>query len=134
MIGGTELIVRTRLSPAAALGNAAHVVLGQWREGVAQSGTTGVVLGRYANIAFADVNELLIYRHGAALHRWEQVGADPSTDDTLVHLLAYGQGQLTIVVDDRPSAEVRRLVGGIADLLTDRSRPRPRFVSYLKAA
>ena len=134
MIGGTDLILQTRLSSAAAMGNAARVVLGHWRDGVAQSGTTGVVLGRYVDIAFANVSELLIYRHEAALRRWEQVGADPSTDDTLIHLLAYGPGQLTVVVDDRPSAEVQRLVGGIVDLLADRSRPRPRFVSYLKAA
>lgn len=131
MIGGTDIIIPTRLSTAAAMSNAARVVLNHWRAGIAQSGTTGAVLGRYADISFASVNELLIYRDADALRRWDEVGADPSTDDTLIHLLAYNRGQLTVVVDDRPSPEVTGLVQGIAELLADRSRPRPRFTPYL---
>jgi len=119
MIGGADVILSTGLSPADALDTAVRMVARGWKRAVFQSGDTGRVFDAYPQIAFAGLTELLAYRDRAAFDSWEQLGADPSNGNTMVHLLAPGSGELTVVVDDPSAPQMKELLDAIRDALLD---------------
>lgn len=60
-------------------------------------------------VPFAQQHELLVYKSSEHAGKWKALGADPSLTDTMVHLLR-GDRELTIVIDNPDSAEMRRFL------------------------
>lgn len=133
MIGGVDVIFRTRLSPAAALEPAVRAVVRRWPAAVFEDGMTEELFDRLATLPFGRLREVLVYRDRAAYDNWLRLGADPRTADTMVHLLAYKYGRLTAVVDDDTNAESRVLLDAIEERLNARSSL-PRFTPPAKPA
>jgi hypothetical protein len=121
MIGGVDVIFRTKREPAAALELCARVVMRRWRSAVVQDATTGMIYSRYSAVPFAASPEIMIYRDRAALNRWEELGADPSNENTMVHLLSHKAGQVTVVVDNVEAREMQSILETIRRSLQDQS-------------
>jgi hypothetical protein len=71
-------------------------------------------------LPFESVHELLCYRDAGSHQHWEALGAEPATEDTMIHLLAYDSVRLTVVVDDDNRGDARIYLEALRQALTDR--------------
>lgn len=118
MIGGDDIILSTHgLGRLRALDLCARVVLLFWKNAVFQSGATAKTYRSYAEIPLASETELLIYRDHAALERWERFESDLGNTNTMIHLLAYEDAQITMVVDEARAADIKGLLKAIKGAL-----------------
>lgn len=116
MIGGQDVIIPTN-SPLAAIDLAVRTVKRLWPSAVLEDGETGEVLQPYREMRLAGRREILAFKDIQASKRWADVGADDSTKGTLIHLLV-SPGELTVVVDDEPSPEMKAYVRTLCRALT----------------
>ena len=115
MIGGQDILIPCS-EPKVALDLATRAVMRRWRRCFIEDGDTGQALQNYAEMEFGGLREILISKTAEASDLWDQIGACPATKGTLVHLLA-GRGTLTVVVDDEPTDEMKRIVREIRQAL-----------------
>lgn len=121
MIGGADVVLRSRRDSTEALDLCARTIVLHWPEAVIQNATTGMLYTSYGGVPFGSSPEFMIYRDRAAFDRWEELEADPSNQNTMVHILSYKASQATVVVDDPTAAEMRTLLGAIRSSLQDKS-------------
>ncbi len=84
-----------------------------WPECIFEDAETGEVYRSCHEVPFAQIRELFGYRDPPAYASWEELGADESNGNTMVHLLCYDTGKLTIVVDDEANPEMREYIAAI---------------------
>jgi hypothetical protein len=114
MIGGEDIILHTRgLDSLLALELCVRIVLLHWKSGLVQGGLSAEIYQTFAEIPLGTESELLIYRDRSAVNSWAELGAQPSNENTMIHILAYADGQITVVVDSAQTEEVRNLIGSI---------------------
>lgn len=120
MIGGRDIILPTGgLDRSAALDVCLKVALKHWKHAVIQSGESGVLYDGYGRVPLGKETELLIYRDRESFKSWDTVGAHPENWNTMVHLLAYTDTQLTVVVDDLQAADMWRLLRDMRKAILD---------------
>ena len=117
MIGGVDAIFNVWIEPDEALDVCTRLITEHWPDAVLENAITGEQYAGYAGIPFKLVTELMVYRDRTAFESWQRLGADPSNADTMVHLLACGQGEVTAVVDDPLFAGTCELLQEMADRL-----------------
>jgi hypothetical protein len=110
MIGGVDVVFETQVERAVALELCARLIMSRWPGAVLENALTTERYAGVAEIPFAHVSELMVYRDQAAFESWQRLGADPANANTMVHLLAYEEGELTAVVDDPVALEMRALL------------------------
>jgi len=126
MIGGHDIVLPTRgIGRSTALDVCLKITVRHWKQAVIQSGTTGEIYNGYGRVPFGKETELMVYRDRASLHSWETLGADEENRNTMVHLLAYTETQLTVVVDDLQATVMWRLLGDIRGAIRDMVDVRP---------
>lgn len=108
MIGGQDIVIPCA-EPRVAIDLATRAVMRRWRDCLIEDGATGEELPPYDQIEFAELSEILISKTAEASKLWDQLGACPATNGTLIHLLA-GRATLTVVVDDEPTQEMKSIV------------------------
>jgi hypothetical protein len=108
MIGGRDIVIPI-LPGSEPLDLAVRAVSRLWPAVVLEDAETGENLGHYWDMKFAGRREVLAFRDKESATRWDQLGADPSLDGTLIHFLLSDR-ELTLVVDASPSAEIVRFV------------------------
>jgi len=123
MIGGTDVIIPTTLAPAEALDICVRSIVEFWPGAVIEDAESGQFYRSYRAVPFNHVNELFVYRDQTACESWEELGADESNRDTMVHLL-YTR-QLTVVVDDPAAPEISGMFDAIRGYLQDDIRRFP---------
>jgi hypothetical protein len=111
MIGGRDIIIPVARG-AEALDLAVRAVVRLWRDIVLEDAITGETFRRYADIDFAGRREILAFRDPASAKLWEELGADPSLDGTLIHLL-LSEGELTVAIDAAPPPQIESFVNGL---------------------
>jgi hypothetical protein len=111
VVGGRDIVMACA-GGSRAVEIAVRTVRQFWPKAVYENAETGEVAERFDRIAFGRVKELLIYRDAAAAKRWEDLGADPSLDGTLIHVLA-GRGDLVLVVDEPAGMEMEKIVASV---------------------
>ena len=116
MIGGTEFIIPIR-DKAEALDLAIRLVLRLWPKAVIEDATAEEVLPAYESISFFGRHELLAFRDTESAEKWDKLGVDPSLNETLIHLIASDQ-ELTVSLDDAPSAKMKAFAQTLRDALT----------------
>ena len=119
MIGGVDIIFQTNLGTADALDLCARAIVTHWRGALVQDAITAKLYTRYPEVPFGNSPEFMIYRDDAAFKSWEELEADPSNENTMIHLLSYRDGQVTVVVDDAAAAEMRGILETIRGYLRD---------------
>jgi hypothetical protein len=120
MIGGKDFIIAT-MAGSRALELAARTMLARWPQAVFEDAQTGKRFASLSAIPFGTCSELLVYKNAKAAKQWEQLGADQSVADTMIHLLTSNKS-LTIVVDDEPSMAIKSLVAEIEDAVGRKPR------------
>jgi len=111
MIGGSDVIIPVARD-AEAMDLAVRAVVRLWRDVVIEDANTGEVFRRYADIDFARRREILCFRDPASAKLWDQLGADPSLDGTLIHLLR-SEGELTVAIDANPPPQIEAFVSSL---------------------
>ena len=125
MIGGKDIFIEMAGGPWG-LDCAVRTIRLFWPKAVFENGVTAELTDRYDRVAFVDAKEILIYRDFASFKEWERLGADPSLDGTMIHLLASAN-DLTLVVDERPNLEVQKIIASVCHALRMNSFGAVRF-------
>jgi hypothetical protein len=123
MIGGVDVIFDTGLSSSRSLDIATCTITRLWTSAVFQDAINGDIFTSQQAIPFESVHELLCYRDAASHQQWDALGAEPSTADTMIHLLAYDPGRLTVVVDDDKRGDASIFLDALRQVLADRMSP-----------
>jgi hypothetical protein len=117
MIGGTDIIIELPgVAPEVALPAAVRYVLGRWPAAVSQDGDTARRFASFADMDFAHLREVFIYRDERAIDSWERLGADATNANQMIQLNA-SDGQFTVVVDDLHDVQAASIVRGLCELL-----------------
>src|SRR5437899_508931 len=116
MIGGRDIIIPTARG-AEALDVSIRAVSRLWRHAVLEDAVTGETFRHYSDIDFARRREILVFRDPDAARRWDELGADPTLDGTLIHLL-ISDGSLTVAVDADPPEFIEEFIRGLRRSLT----------------
>lgn len=109
MIGGRDIILAAE-DPTVAMKIALRAVRRLWPSAYIEDAVTGEPLGVRGHMRLSDHREALAFKNKAAADLWSKLGADDATKGTLIHLLMTTPNELTIVVDDEPTEEMRRYV------------------------
>ena len=123
MIGGTDVIFETGLQQAQSLEIAVRTVARIWPRAVFQDALTGEILDSIDLIPFTRMKELLCYRDAAACQQWDALGADAATENTMIHLLAYDAGRLTVVVDNVARGDAAIFLSAISEAFAGGTKP-----------
>jgi hypothetical protein len=118
MIGGEDVVIPLhRTDKADALESAVRALTSYWHSAVFEDGLTGQRYMTFSAIPFGRAHELLVYRDEAALQSWEALGATPSTEGTMVHIIAQ-EAAMTLVVDDASDVMTAKVINELRSLLT----------------
>jgi len=121
MIGGTDIVIPTG-GGHAPLDLCLRVMRHYWREAVFEDALTGDRYDRYESLPIGRLKEILVYQNGAAAKEWDKKGADPSLENTMIHLL-LGEKTLTTVVDNVDEPGMRGLLDAIQLALASGNGP-----------
>jgi len=111
MIGGTDLIFPTKAGTTA-LDFCLRMIHKEWPEAIYEDAITGKNLDDYHSTSLAERSELFVFRDMAVAREWDNRGADPSLENTMVHII-LSDGYLTLVVDDPSEAIMKRILTAI---------------------
>jgi hypothetical protein len=114
MIGGND-IVFPAVGDAAALEACARIVRRRWRNVRFEDAITGVKYQRLSDIPFGKVWELLAYPNADAEAAWDADSPD-SLENSMLYLIARPE-DITVVIDNPDTAEMRSILDAIRDLL-----------------
>lgn len=122
MIGRADIVIVAHLVPYDAVAVVARAVTRYWESAYYEDAITADRFDRLPEIPFAKLNELFVYRDRAAYESWDELGADPSNANTMVHVLGYEDYRVTIVVDDPANPMMARMLDSVRQAVLDRSR------------
>lgn len=115
MIGGTDVVFPV-VGDSAALEACARIVRRCWPDIRFEDAVTGDKYRSLSDIPFGKVRELLAYPNADAEAAWD---ADSSTSDenSMRYLIVRPDEDLTVVLDNPDTAEMRSLLHAIHELL-----------------
>lgn len=126
MIGGSDIVLPA-VGDSAALAACARILGRHWPEIRFEDAVTGDKYRRVDDIPFGKVRDLLAYVNPDAEAAWDADSPD-SPENSMVYLLARPT-QITVVMDNPYTVEMRSILGTIQELLwTDI------FSAYARAA
>ena len=117
MIGGTDHVFPVE-HPAPALEALAHIVSAVWPAALFQNAETSEIYENRA-LPFDSVAELLVYRDDKVAQSWNDHGAMPELQNTMIHILCSEQ-ELTIVTDEPPTAEINAIISAFRQIAAAR--------------
>ena len=124
MIGGTDIPISSRAGDES-MEVAIRAMRQHWPRAVFEDAVTGDRYNHFWEIPFGDVEELFVYRDEKAADDWDELGAVPELENSMVHLLT-DDGLVTAVIDAR-DADTDRIIEAITSGLSD-------SILYLEAA
>ena len=101
MIGGIDVFLTSRAG-GSTLEIAVRAIRQSWPHAVFQNALTGVRYDVFRQIPFGRLDELFVYRDGIAADAWDQAGAIPENDNTMIQLI-IDDDLITVVMDARDS-------------------------------
>ena len=111
MIGGTDIVIPAK-GGHAPLDLCLRIIGRYWPAAVFEDALTGQHYDRYELVPISRLTEMLVYKNSVAANEWEQKGADPSLENTMIHLLR-GENTLTVVVDNPQQHPMKELLDSI---------------------
>ena len=104
MIGGCDIQISTH-AETDGLDVALRLCRRLWPNAVFEDVSTGSRHRDLTQLALDQVEEILVYRDHAAALRWDDCGAIPELNGTLIHLILR-KGLLTLTLDDEPNEQL----------------------------
>ena len=117
MIGGNDIVFPAVGDPAA-LEACARIVARHWPTIRFEDAITGDKYQGLCDVPFGMVRELLAYPNANAEAAWDADSPD-SPENTMLYLIVRPE-DITVIVDNPDTAEMRSMLGGMCDLLRDR--------------
>jgi hypothetical protein len=114
VIGGID-VVFPAVGDSAALDGCARIVGRHWPKVRFEDAATGDKYQRVVDIPFGKVRELLAYPDAAAEAAWDADSPD-SPENSMLYLIVRPE-DVTVVLDNPDTAEMRSILGAIRDLL-----------------
>lgn len=111
MIGGTDITMRTTAG-ATAIDLSVRVIRATWPSAVYEDAITGTLYNKYSDLSFRSLSEVFVYRDLEAYQKWDQLGADPTNENTMIHLLV-SSSTLTVVVDGPDDPAIISIIASI---------------------
>lgn len=111
MIGGTDIIMRTSSGPAA-LDLCVRMICLEWPNAVFEDARSERHVHAYEDLSFSRLGEIFVYRDAEAAKAWQELGADESNQNTMIHIL-MSDTEMTVVVDDPHAAAMARVLDSI---------------------
>ena len=108
MIGGTDIHLEVP-AESAALDIAIQAIRHFWPESVFQNANSEEPATEFGELDFSTLAVVMAYKDLESAKAWDRLGADPSLNGTMIHLMASTE-RLTVIVDDEPSAEIKAIV------------------------
>ena len=108
MIGGHDILIPTAAG-ASAIELALRLAAQIWPHAIYENAATGDRYEQHAALPLGLIREVLVYRDKATADKWDELGADPSLNDTLVQLFIQDDA-LTVVLDSEVSAQMSEYV------------------------
>ncbi len=115
MIGGND-IVFPAVGDSAALEACARVVGRYWPDVRFEDAITGDKYRQFGDVPFGRVRELLIYPSAEAEAAWDADSPD-SPENSMLYLIVRPE-DMTIVVDNPDTVEMRSILDAIRDVLS----------------
>jgi hypothetical protein len=117
MIGGVDTVITNAGVPLVTVLRATvQLLVSRWPEAVFEDPSTSELFSRFRNVPFHRFRELMVYRDLGAFRSWEELGADSSNMNQMIHLLASEQ-TVTVVVDDPHESGTAQILGEIKSLI-----------------
>lgn len=107
MIGGTDIAIPAA-GGSATLDLCTRIVWQFWPQARFEDAVTGAKYQQYAEIPFASLRELLIYRDAQTESAWDAGDANAPENSMLYLILA--KSSITVVVDDPRTEAMRSIV------------------------
>jgi hypothetical protein len=123
MIGGTDIVLPAR-GGLAAMGASLREIQRMWPEAVVEDALSGRRVRSYEPLPGVPPQEAFVYQTEAIAQAWDEQGAAPSLENTMIHLLR-GKDTLTIVVDRAEVAPMPALVQAIRAALSEDTTGEP---------
>jgi hypothetical protein len=114
MIGGNDIVFPAVGDPAS-LEACARIVGRHWPDVRFEDAITGDKYRHLAEIPFGKVRELLVYPNADAEAAWD-ADSPESAENSMLCLIVRSE-DLTVVLDNPDTAEMRAILGAIHDLL-----------------
>ncbi len=114
MIGGKD-IVFPAIGDAASLEACTRIVARHWRDIRFENAITGDKYSRFVDIPFGKVSQLLAYLNAEAESAWD-ADSPESAENSMLCLIVRPK-DITIVLDNPNTAEMRSILGAIRDFL-----------------
>jgi len=87
-----------------------------WPQAVFENATDVGGADPYQHFSIGDARELFAYRDADAAKEWDENGADPSTSNTMIHVL-LSEDTITLVVDDAEDLPMAALLRSVSSML-----------------
>jgi hypothetical protein len=116
MIGGIDVPLHSRAGDAS-LEVATRAIRQRWPVAVFEDGITGDRYNQFWQIPFGNIEEIFVYRDSTSADAWDDLGAVPELENTMIHILSDAD-QVTVVVDTRDSA-MNEIISAIESGLQD---------------
>ena len=114
MIGGNDIVFPAVGDPAA-LEACARIVARQWPDIRFEDAVTGDKFRQLSDIPFGRVRELLAYPNANAEAAWD-ADSPHSPENSMLYLIVRPE-DITVVLDNPDTAEMRSILDAIHDLL-----------------
>ena len=122
MIGRVDQVLWHQLPREEALELCARFATDAFGGVFVEDAVSGETYQSLATVPFGVLQEVFVYEDEGAYRSWEELGADPSNANKMVHLLCYGDGRVTVVVDDPKDRRMHELVEQLRAQLADADR------------
>ncbi|MGD0092762.1 MAG: hypothetical protein ABSE73_22855 [Planctomycetota bacterium] len=128
MISGYDIILKSSAASEFVFEQAALISKQIWANAVVENGDTGDLLdpgaGDWSDV-FSGVREIMIYRDRQSRDSWDEDGATPSNQNTMVHVIKARPDRVTVIVDDPHHSDMSKIVRGLRRALTRRAPRAP---------
>ena len=118
MFAGEEMTLPLIGDRETTLYSCARAVLRVWRNAVIQDAQTTTLYKDFSKVPFSWLKEMMIYRDETARQSWDELGADETNRNSMVHFLLNGK-ELVMVLDDLQSEESRKIVDAVKSVNQD---------------
>jgi hypothetical protein len=114
MISGDDIVIKSSAKSEVVFRLAFLATKNLWKDAVVENSDTGVLL---SPDVFVGLDEIMIYKDEKSRKSWAKDGAAPPNHNTMIHIMKYGDDEVTVVVDDRTNPEMVDIVGSLCAAL-----------------
>jgi len=108
MIGGTDISYPSQADDSS-LELCVRAIRQFWPGMIIEDDETNKRYDEFWQISFGDMKEIFVYQDEETADRWDDAGASPELEDTMIHIIR-GQGEVFLVVDNPDCSPMKEIL------------------------